>query len=120
MDAQWLADRYVAVWNEVDASERRRMIEDLWIPEGEHYVGSREAKGYDALEQRIFGSHRKNVYDAGSRFRAVPDAQEVRGAISFHWEMLRGKADEVVAIGLEFLLVDSAGRIRADYQFIVG
>jgi hypothetical protein len=119
MNAQQLADRYVAVWNEKDGQSRRRMVEQLWIPDGEHFVGVREARGYDELEKRIVGSHEKNVRDGGNRFRAVPDARQLRDVVSFHWEMLRGEGDEVAAVGLEFLIVDEQGRIRTDYQFIV-
>lgn len=119
MNVQELADRYVAVWNERDAATRRRMIEQLWAPDGEHFVGTREAKGHDALERRIIGSHEKNVRDAGNRFRAARDAQQLRDAVCFHWEMLRGTTEEVAAIGREFLIVDEQGYIRTDYQFIV-
>jgi len=119
MNAQELADRYVAVWNERDAAARRRMIEELWQPNGEHYIGDREARGYDALELRIVGSHEKNVRDAGNSFRALPDARRLRDVVCFHWEMLRPPGDDVAAVGLEILLIDDAGRIRTDYQFIV-
>jgi len=52
-DAQYLADRYVAVWNETDPDRRRRAIAELWTPDGRHCVDTREAHGYDALEKRI-------------------------------------------------------------------
>ena len=55
LDAQELADKYVAVWNERDPERRRQQIAALWVPDGQHYVDVREARGYDALEQRIVG-----------------------------------------------------------------
>ncbi|HEV2677645.1 MAG TPA: nuclear transport factor 2 family protein [Aliidongia sp.] len=117
--AQQLADRYVAVWNETDADARRTAIAALWAPEGEHYVGAREVRGYEALEQRIIGSHEKNVRDNGHRFRAVQDARTLRDVVTFHWEMLPADGETVQATGLEVLIVDPQGRIRIDYQFIV-
>jgi hypothetical protein len=119
MNVQQIADRYAAVWNEKDGASRRRMIEQIWAPDGQHFVGTREAKGYDALETRVTGSHEKNVRDNGNRFRARADARQLRNAVTFHWEMLRGSSDEVASVGLEFLLVDEDGRIVVDYQFIV-
>lgn len=119
LDAQDLADRYATVWNEPDAHARREAIAALWAPDGEHFVGAREVCGYAALEERITGSHHKNVRDAGHRFRAVKDAQRLRDVVSFHWEMVRPASGEVLATGLEFLQLDAHGRIRADYQFIV-
>jgi hypothetical protein len=116
-DAQTLADRYVAVWNERDAESRRRAIAALWVPDGEHYVGSREARGYEALEKRVLGSHEKFVRDAGNRFRAAPDARRLRDVVTFYWDMLPADGETVLARGLEFLIVNDEGRILIDYQF---
>jgi SnoaL-like domain len=116
-NAQQLADRYVAVWHETDPERRRRAIADLWTPDGEHYVGAREVRGYDELEQRIKGSHEKNIRDNGHRFRAVKGARALRDVVTFHWEMLPATSEQVVATGLEILLIDAQGRILVDYQF---
>ena len=116
-EAQKLADRYVAVWSETDPERRRRAIAELWAPDGEHYVGAREVRGYDELEERIKGSHEKNIRDDSRRFRAVKDARALRDVVTFHWEMLPADSEQVVATGLEFLLVDATGRILVDYQF---
>ena len=56
LDAQTLADRYVDVWNERDDESRRVAIAALWVPDGQHYVEGREARGYEALEKRM-GRH---------------------------------------------------------------
>ena len=58
MDLNDLADRYVAVWNERDPEKRRRQIADLWIPQGEHYVESQKAIGYEELGRRVRESQR--------------------------------------------------------------
>lgn len=117
LDAQTLADRYVAVWNEADANNRRAAVAALWVPDGQHYVAGREARGYEALEERIRGSHEKNVRDNGNRFRAARDARRLRDVVTFHWEMLRADGATVLATGLEFLIIDDDGRVLADYQF---
>jgi hypothetical protein len=36
------------------------------VPEGEHFVRTLQVKGYEALEQRVIGSHEKNVRTAVS------------------------------------------------------
>jgi hypothetical protein len=119
INAQQLAERYVAVWNEPNPAARRDAIAQLWLPDGAHYVATREARGYAALEQRIIGSHDKNVRDAGFMFRAVNNAQALREVVTFNWEMVRPPRNEVLAVGLEFLQVDADGRIVTDFQFIV-
>jgi hypothetical protein len=117
LDAQTLADRYVAVWNESDANNRRAAIAALWVPDGQHYVEGRQARGYDALEERIRGSHEKNVRDNGNRFRAARNVRRLHDVVTFHWEMLPADSETVLATGLEFLIIDDDGRVLADYQF---
>jgi SnoaL-like domain len=118
-DAQQLADRYVAAWNATDPATRRDAIRNLWTEDGQHYVDTRQAVGYTALEERIRGSHNKNVLTAGNRFRAVRDARRLRNAVTFHWEMLPADSETVLATGLEVLIVNDDGRILVDYQFVV-
>lgn len=117
-DAQELADRYVAVWNETDPERRRLQISALWVPDGQHYVGVREVLGYAGLEQRITDSHNKNVRDGGHYFRAVKDARTLRDIVVFNWEMLPNAEDRVAAHGVIVLRVNAEGRILVDYQFI--
>jgi hypothetical protein len=117
LDAQTLADRYVAVWNEADANNRRAAIAALWVPDGQHYVEGRQARGYEALEERIRGSHEKNVRDNGNRFRAARNVRRLHDVVTFHWEMLPADSETVLATGLEFLVIDDDGRVLADYQF---
>jgi hypothetical protein len=116
---QDLAARYVSVWNETDADARRRVIASLWRPDGMHFIKDREAVGHAALEQRIAGSHEKNVRDNGYRFRARAGAQRLRDVVTFTWEMVPAAADTVLAVGLEFLVLDAEGCIITDYQFII-
>jgi len=117
LDAQTLADRYVDVWNERDEESRRVAIAALWVPDGQHYVEGREARGYEALEKRIRGSHEKNVRDDGNRFRAAKDVRRLRDVVTFQWEMLPADSETVLAMGREFLIIADDGRVLADYQF---
>lgn len=117
--AQDFATRYAAVWNESDAETRRAAIVRLWRPDGAHFIKEREARGHAALEQRITGSHDKNVRQNGNRFRARPGAQRLRDVVTFTWEMLPAGADTLLALGLEFCVLDAEGRIITDYQFII-
>lgn len=100
-DAQALADRYAAVWNEPDAQRRRDAIAALWAPGGEHHVNAREVRGHVQLEERVADAYVKNVRDAGHRFRAVQDARALRDIVTFHWEMVAPASGQVLATGLE-------------------
>jgi hypothetical protein len=116
---QVLAERYAAVWNESDPAARREGIEALWAPDGLHFTASRTARGFDALEQRVTGSYERSVRDGGNRFRALPGALRLDNAVTFFWQMLPQGGDTVLATGLEFLIIDAAGRIVVDYQFVI-
>lgn len=117
--AQEFAARYAAAWNESDAEARRAAIAALWRPDGAHFVNEREARGLAALEQRIIGSYEKSVRLKGNRFRARPGAQRLRDVVTFFWEMVPAGADTVLAVGLQFCLLDVEGRIVTDYQFSI-
>jgi len=120
IDGQQLAERYAAVWNETDAQARRTAIEHLWRADGQHFVNATHVQGFDALEQRVRGSHEKNVRDAGHRFRIAEPARHLPGVVTFTWQMVKPASREVFATGLEILEVDNAGRIVRDWQFILG
>ena len=115
--ARELVERYVALWNELDASARRRQIAALWTDDGVHFTPSMEARGFDALERRVTGACDKWVRGAGHTFRACANADSHHGGVKFHWEMLT-PAGEVSSVGFDFLVVGADGRIVADYQFI--
>jgi hypothetical protein len=117
-NAQRLAEWYVAVWNEADPQRRRHAIAALWTPDGQHYVNGREARGYDALEQRIIGSYERNIRDRGHRFRAVAGARALRDVVTFDWEMLPTDSERIAASGSIILIVNGEGRILVDYQFV--
>jgi hypothetical protein len=116
---QGFAERYVALWNESDPGARRQGIEALWAPGGMHFMGTREACGYDALERRVTGSYEQSVRDRGNRFRALPGASALHDAVTFFWQMVPAASDEVLATGVAFLILDATGRILTDYQFVL-
>jgi hypothetical protein len=117
-EAEKLAELYIAVWNETDPQKRREMIAKLWVADGVHYVGSREVQGYDALEQRIAGSHEKNVRDGGYRFEASA-VRALRDAVTLDWDMVPATGGDVASSGRDIFIVDADHRILTDYQFIV-
>lgn len=110
-------DRYVAVWNEPDAAARRRLIEELWVPDGANFTKSNEWRGYSALEARVRGAHEKWVRDGGCLFRRR-HADLHHGAALVVWEMAALSDGRVVSVGQELLLTGDE-RIREYYQFIL-
>ena len=119
IDAQALSDRYVAAWNEPDATSRSSAIAALWAPDALRQNGARERRGYGALSKIILGSSARNVSESAIRYRAAPTARLRGDVVTFRWEMLLADSETVLAGGLEFLIVDDEGRILADHPFAV-
>ena len=116
LDAQALADLYVAAWNEPDAAKRLSAIAALWAPDA---LGHKGARGYAPLSKLTLVTPAKNGRREGVRvrFRAAPSARLRGDVVTFRWEMLLAESETVLASGLEFLIVDDDGRILVDHPF---
>ena len=114
LDAQALADRYVAAWNEPDAARRASAIAALWAPEA---LSQSRAGGRAALAKLTPAAPGKGAGREGVRCRAAPTARLRGDVVTFRWEMLLADSETVLAGGLEFLIVDDDGRIIADHPF---
>jgi hypothetical protein len=131
---QDLADRYLAVWTEPDAAERRAAIQRLWAVDATHILqppveireiaaklgfdhATLEAQGYDAIENRVARTYERFVEKGGSSFRSRTDAIRLHNVVKFGWETVSVDTDELTGSGLEILVLDDDGRIRTDYMF---
>jgi hypothetical protein len=129
-----LADRYVSVWNEPDPGRRRDAVRALWARGGAQVVeppqevreagaalamnASFRAHGHEELEQRVSRAYEEFVERGGFVFKSQGNAARLDHLVKFNWEMVPAGGGDVAAVGLEVLLLDDEGRIRADYQFI--
>ena len=132
-----LADQYVALWNEPDADQRRRMITELWAEDGRHILqppqeiraiaaqpgialaAILEAQGYEEIEARAASAYEHWVGSEGLSFRGRDDADRLGDVVKLHWEAV-AKDGTVFAVGLSVLVLAADGRIERDYTFIVG
>jgi hypothetical protein len=131
-----LAEKYVALWNEPDAGQRRRMIAQLWAEDGRHILqppqeiraiaaqpgialtAILQAQGYEEIEARAASAYEHWVGSEGLSFRGRDDADRLDDVVKLHWEAV-AKDGTVVAVGLSFLVLAADGRIERDYTFIV-
>jgi hypothetical protein len=117
LDAQILADRYVAAWSEPDAARRRDAIAAMWARDARWRLGERDPPGYGALGRLIAGGSEKNGAESGIHYRAAATARLRGDVLTFRWEMVLAGSETVLASGIEFLIVDDEGRIVADHLF---
>jgi len=133
-DAQELAERYVALWNEPDAETRRKAIQELWTEDGLHLLeppeeivkraeeigvtATLEARGHEELVRRVTRAYDEFVAPGQFVFRRHGDVAALSNLVKLRWAMTPADGDEVLAVGIDLLLVDADGRIERDYQFI--
>ena len=131
-----LANTYVALWNEPDTDQRRRMIAELWTEDGRHILqppqeireiaaqpgialaATLTAQGYDEIEARAASAYEHWVGSEGLSFRGRDDADRLGDVVKLHWEAVATDGT-VFAVGLSFLVLAADGRIERDYTFIV-
>ena len=131
-----LAEKYLGLWNEPDANARRRMIAELWREDGRHILQPPqeiraiaaqpglgltvilEARGHQEIEARATTSYEHWVGAEGLSFRGRDDADRLGDVVKSHWEAV-AKDGEVIAVGLNFLVLAADGRIERDYTFVV-
>jgi hypothetical protein len=134
IDPKELADRYVAVWKEPDATRRRNAIRELWTEDGVHLLQppqeirqpaatlgmtpTLEARGHDALQVRVTRAYEEFIAPGEFIFRSRDNAARLHDVVKFNWEMVPSGGGAVAGVGLEVLVLDDDGRIRIDYQFI--
>jgi hypothetical protein len=134
-EAEHLADRYVALWNEPDPERRRRVIAELWTEDGSQILqppqeirdmaaspgigmaATLEARGHAELEARAASSYEQWVGSDGLSFRRRDDVDRLHDVVKFHWEAV-SQDGQVTAVGLVFLILATDGPIRRDYVFI--
>ncbi|WP_018635210.1 hypothetical protein [Parafrankia elaeagni] len=112
-----LVERYMAIWNEPDPTARRRAVEELWAPTGEHFVQTYGFQGYDAIEGRVGRAHTQWVRDGGYLFLAGDDLAGHGNLVKFSWEMVPAAGGEAASTGFDVLVLDDEGRILIDHQF---
>jgi hypothetical protein len=110
--------RYVTVWNEKDPDRRHELATGLWAEDAAYVTAGNEHKGRAAIEAAVTRAYEDFVLK-GFDFRLVGDVAAHHAGIRLTWEMTPSGSDEAAAIGEEFLILDDAGMIRLDYQFMV-
>jgi hypothetical protein len=115
-DLEDFITQYVAVWNESDSDARGRWIAGTWSERARLFNRLKEYSGHAGIAAAVARSY-ELFGSRGFRFRPRAQPQSHHGAIRFAWEMITAEG-AVDSLGTQFLVLDDAGRIDLDYQFI--
>jgi hypothetical protein len=76
-----------------------------------------EARGHTALKAGRRAPYDEWVGREGFHFRRRGNVDRIADVVKFNWEAVAADG-ELAGVGLTFLVLDSDGGIRLDYQFI--
>lgn len=106
-------DRYLAIWNETDASRRRALIAATWTEDATYLDPLMGGEGHDGIDAMIRGAQ---AQFPGHRFRRAGEIDAHHDRVRFGWELVGPGG--VAAIGLDFGEVAADGRLRRVTGFL--
>jgi hypothetical protein len=114
-DLNMVVDKYLAVWNEVDASARRQKIDELWAVDGVYVDPLASVAGPDAFDQVVGGAQGQFK---GLKFVRGNTFDEHHNIVRFTWNLVPTENAEPIAIGFDVAVVGEDGRIQGVYGFV--
>jgi nuclear transport factor 2 (NTF2) superfamily protein len=115
-DTNEMIERWVASWHEPDPDRRRATIDELWAADCAYRNVRAEFIGRDGIQDAVTAAHETWV-EPGYAFR-VARIDVNHDAVRYTWEMVRSDGEEPASVGTHFALLDAAGRLVNDHQFI--
>jgi hypothetical protein len=109
-----IAQRYVAVWNELDADARRKAVSELWASDGRYVDPLGAAAGHAEIEATIGAAQ---AQFPGFEFSLAGPVDGHHDALRFSWAL--GKpGEEPLVIGFDVAELDGSGRLRTVLGFL--
>jgi hypothetical protein len=109
-----LADRYLAMWNATDPTERRGLIDDLCAPEVRYTDPLADVTGRDQLDALIAAVQQQFP---GFTFALNGDVETHHAQARFGWDLGPSATPAPVA-GFDVITVDDSGRVTLVLGFL--
>ena len=113
-DAQGIATRYIACWNERDPKRRRALLHALWTEDATYLDPLMRAEDRNGVAALIEGVQARF---ADSRFALTGRADGHADRLRFSWS-LGPEGGEAVVEGTDFAELAADGRLRAVTGFL--
>lgn len=108
-----LVDRYIAVWNETDATRRAALIAETWTADATYHDPMMQGDGYAGISQLVAAVHERFP---AFRFSRLGEADFHGEYLRFSWALgLDG--EEAMVKGTDFALLEE-GRLRKVTGFL--
>jgi SnoaL-like domain len=113
-DLTTIAQRYIAVWNETDATARRAKIEALYTADAGYTDPLFDAKGRDQIDATIEAAQQQF---AGLVFSLAGPVDAHHDTARFQWHLGAPGAEEPLVIGFD-VAVTEGDRLHRVYGFL--
>jgi hypothetical protein len=114
IDAQNIAQRYIASWNETNTATRGQLVDALWTDDARYADPMMQADGPAAIAALIGGVHSQFP---GCQFALTGQADGHGPFVRFSWSLGNGNG-QVIARGTDFASVDADGRLSQVTGFL--
>ena len=111
---QEIVERYLAAWNEKDASRRRKLVDELWAEDGSYTDPLGDANGPAEIDGLI-GAVQQQFPDFVFTLGGPVDAHHEQARFTWH---LGPAGAEPVVIGFDVAVLNGGGQIRSVYGFL--
>ena len=115
MNATAAVDRYIAIWNETDAANRRALIAQTFTDDAAFTDPLVEVKGAAAIDTTVAGVQSQF---SGLTFRVGGSVDAHHNIARFTWELAPSAEAEALAIGFDVAEFAEDGRMKAIYGFL--
>jgi hypothetical protein len=107
-------DRYLAVWNEIDAAKRRALIDEVFAEHASYVDPMAEAHGRDAIDATVAAVQ---AQFAGWTFTLAGPVDAHHQQARFTWA-LGPDGVEPIVVGFDVAVCDDNGRLTSVLGFL--
>ena len=109
-----IVERYLAAWNEKDASQRRKLVDELWAEDGSYTDPLADVRGPDAIAGLI-GAAQQQFQGLVFTLGGPVDGHHNQARFTWH---LGPDGGEPVVIGFDVVVLSSDERIASVHGFL--
>lgn len=113
-DLQNIAERYIDVWNETDATVRRSKIDELYAVEAGYTDPLVDAQGVEAIDATIAAVQQQF---AGLVFSLAGPVDAHHNTARFQWNLGAPGTEEPLAVGFDVAVTEN-GKLTNVYGFL--
>ena len=113
-EATEVANRYIAIWNEIDDARRRQLIAQTWTEDATYLDPLMRGVGHAEIDAMIQAVQARFV---GHRFHLLDRVDAHNNVIRFSWE-LAPEGGAMLVAGSDVATIGDDGRLQAVIGFL--